>query len=112
LVGDFQDPTWGSKSARIVSYYPIWIQAKKQVKTAEILDSLTDAILKHPDVRVRLSVVTVLDKLEDKRALPALKHARDYELGKTDDGYSIRWLAEKAIQRIENRTKGASGIQK
>ncbi len=75
------------------------------VATVEILDFLIEALLKHPDVRVRLSIVTALDKLGDERALPALKHARDYDLGETDDGYSVRGLAERAIQRIESRAK-------
>jgi len=76
------------------------------VATAEILIPLTEALLKHPDVRVRVNIVTALDKLGDKKALPALKHTRDYDTGKTNDGYSVRILAERAIQRIETRARG------
>lgn len=81
------------------------------VVTVEILVPLTEALLKHPDVQVRVNIVTALDKLGDKRALPALKHARDHDAGKTEDGYSVRWLAERAIQRIESRAKGEDRLQ-
>jgi len=76
------------------------------VATAEILIPLTEALLNHPDVRVRVNIVTALDKLGDKKALPALMHTRDYDTGKTKDGYSVRILAERAIQRIEDHARG------
>jgi HEAT repeat protein len=75
------------------------------VATVDILDALIRA-LNHPDVNVRTNIVIVLGKLGDLRALPALQYARDHDAGKTDDGYTVRWLAERAIQNIENQAGG------
>ncbi len=74
----------------------------------QVVEPLTEVLLSAEDADTRFMAAHALEQIGNARALPALKHARDYDQGCDHDGCSVSEAAAEAISTITSRLKDTS----